>query len=146
MQTICTSLQTDNHTNTSLLIFLRAGCSSRRPTDKCQSTEGMLFMYVENVWNFRIWNITLLTVSVFGVSCFVCFLSDRHMAVIYLDLFTTVSCMMACRLSVSHVAIVVMPPVEHYVFRLSARLCVRACLCRGILWLSPMAVYPSVLD
>jgi len=63
--------------------FLQAGCSSRRPTDKCQSTEGMLFMYVENVWNFIIWNIKLLTVSVFWVSCFVCFLSDRHMAVIF---------------------------------------------------------------
>jgi len=37
-------------------------------------------------------------------------------------------------------------PLEHYVVRLSARLCVRACLCRGILWLSRMAVYPSVLD
>jgi len=32
MQT--TSLQTDNHTNTSSLNFLQAGCSSRRPT-KC---------------------------------------------------------------------------------------------------------------
>jgi len=28
MQTICTSLQTDNHTNTSSLNFLQAGCSS----------------------------------------------------------------------------------------------------------------------
>jgi len=28
MQTICTSLHTDNHTNTSTLNFLQAGCSS----------------------------------------------------------------------------------------------------------------------
>ena len=28
MQTICTSLQTDNHTNTSELNFLQTGCSS----------------------------------------------------------------------------------------------------------------------
>jgi len=28
MLTICTSLQTDNHTNTSSLKFLQAGCSS----------------------------------------------------------------------------------------------------------------------
>jgi len=32
VQTICTSLQTDNHTNTSSLNFLQAGCSSWRPT------------------------------------------------------------------------------------------------------------------
>jgi len=32
MRTICTSLQTDNHTNTSSLNFLQAGCSSWRPT------------------------------------------------------------------------------------------------------------------
>jgi len=33
MQTICTSLQTDNHTNMSLLIFLQAGGSSCHPTN-----------------------------------------------------------------------------------------------------------------
>jgi len=33
MQTICTSLQTENHTNMSLLIFLQAGGSSCHPTN-----------------------------------------------------------------------------------------------------------------
>jgi len=33
MQTVCTSLQTDNHINTSSLNFLQAGCSSWRPTN-----------------------------------------------------------------------------------------------------------------
>ena len=32
MQTICTSLQTDDHISTSSLKFFRAGCSSWRPT------------------------------------------------------------------------------------------------------------------
>jgi len=42
MQTICTSLQTDNHTNTSLLNFLQAGCSSWRSTNSVKSTEGII--------------------------------------------------------------------------------------------------------
>ena len=43
---VCTSLQTDNHANTSLLSFLQAGCPSCRPTNSVkalkanQSTEG----------------------------------------------------------------------------------------------------------
>ena len=36
-QTICTSLHTDNLTNTTQ--YLRAGCSSWRPNQQCQSTE-----------------------------------------------------------------------------------------------------------
>jgi len=40
MKIICTLLQTDNHTNASSLNFLQAGCSSWRPTNNCQSTEG----------------------------------------------------------------------------------------------------------
>ena len=36
-QTIRTSLQTDNHTNTSSLIFLQARCSSRRPTNSVKA-------------------------------------------------------------------------------------------------------------
>ena len=40
VQTICTLLQTDNHTNTSSLDFLQAGCSSNQ---QCQSTEGQCF-------------------------------------------------------------------------------------------------------
>ena len=37
MQTICTSLQTDNHTNTPSLNFLPAGCSSWRPTNSVKA-------------------------------------------------------------------------------------------------------------
>jgi len=33
VQTVCTSVQTDNHTNNSSLNFLQAGCSSWRPTN-----------------------------------------------------------------------------------------------------------------
>ena len=35
--TICTSLQTDNHTNTSSLNYLQAGCSSRRRTNSVKA-------------------------------------------------------------------------------------------------------------
>ena len=37
MQMICTSLQTDNHTNTSSLNFLQAGCSSWCPTNSVKA-------------------------------------------------------------------------------------------------------------
>jgi len=37
VQTICTSLQTDYHTNTSSLNFLQAGCSSRCPTNSVKA-------------------------------------------------------------------------------------------------------------
>jgi len=40
MQIICTSLQTDNHANTSSLNFLQAGCSSRHPADSVKSADG----------------------------------------------------------------------------------------------------------
>ena len=39
MQITCTSLQTENHTNTSSLNYSQAGCSSWRPTNN-QVTEG----------------------------------------------------------------------------------------------------------
>ena len=34
---VCTSLQTDNHTSTPLLIFLQAGCPSCRPTNSVKA-------------------------------------------------------------------------------------------------------------
>ena len=37
MQRICTSLQTDNNTNTSSLSFLQAGCSSWHPTNSLKA-------------------------------------------------------------------------------------------------------------
>jgi len=42
MQTICTSLQTDNHTNTSSASFYRPGMLFQTPNQQCQSTEGKL--------------------------------------------------------------------------------------------------------
>jgi len=41
MQTIYTSLQTDNHTNTSSLEFLQAGCSSCRPTNSVRALKAI---------------------------------------------------------------------------------------------------------
>ena len=37
MQTICTSVQADNHTNTPSTQFLQAGCSSWRPTNSVKA-------------------------------------------------------------------------------------------------------------
>jgi len=34
---VCTSLQTDNHTSTSRLSFLQAGCPSYRPTNSIKA-------------------------------------------------------------------------------------------------------------
>jgi len=34
---VCTSLQTDNHANTSALSFLQAGCPSCRPTNSVKA-------------------------------------------------------------------------------------------------------------
>jgi len=38
MQITCTSLQTDNHANTSTLNFVQAACSSWRPTKALKAT------------------------------------------------------------------------------------------------------------
>jgi len=38
---VCTSLQTDNHANTSLLSFLQAGCPSCRPTNSVKALKAM---------------------------------------------------------------------------------------------------------
>jgi len=42
MQTICTSLQTDNHSNTSYSIFT-GGMLFLTPNQQCQITEGIAF-------------------------------------------------------------------------------------------------------
>jgi len=49
--TICTSLLTDNHTNTSSLNFYRPDAlpDAQRPNQQCQSTEGTLVIYVMNI-------------------------------------------------------------------------------------------------
>jgi len=39
---VCTSLQTDNHANTSLLSFLQAGCPSCRPTNSVKALKAAL--------------------------------------------------------------------------------------------------------
>ena len=38
---VCTSLQTDNHANTSLLSFLQAGCPSCRPTNSVKALKAL---------------------------------------------------------------------------------------------------------
>jgi len=47
MQAICTSLQTDSHTNTSSLEFLQAGCSSWRPTNSVKALKACIIMQVK---------------------------------------------------------------------------------------------------
>ena len=43
---VCTSLQTDNHANTSLLSFLQAGCPSCRPTNSVKALKASATMNV----------------------------------------------------------------------------------------------------
>jgi len=38
---VCTSLQADNHTSTSLLSFLQAGCPSCRPTNSVKALKAL---------------------------------------------------------------------------------------------------------
>ena len=38
---VCTSLQTDNHVSTPLLIFLQAGCPSCRPTNSVKALKAL---------------------------------------------------------------------------------------------------------
>ena len=47
MQTICTSLQTDNHINTPITRFLQTGCSSRCPAN---SFEAVKAHEIEKLW------------------------------------------------------------------------------------------------
>jgi len=42
---ICTSLQTDNHASTSLLIFLQAGCPSCDPTNSVKALKATSSQY-----------------------------------------------------------------------------------------------------
>jgi len=41
---VCTSLQTDNHANTSPLNFLQAGCPSCRPTNSVKALKAQLHL------------------------------------------------------------------------------------------------------
>ena len=43
---VCTSLQTDNHTNTSSLSFLQAGCPSCRPTNSVKALKQHLTNWI----------------------------------------------------------------------------------------------------
>jgi len=44
---VCTSLQTDNHANTSLLSFLQAGCPSCRPTNSVKALKAAVMHTVK---------------------------------------------------------------------------------------------------
>jgi len=48
MQTICTSLHTDNHTNTSSLSFLQAGCSSSCPSNDVKALKALSAIVVQS--------------------------------------------------------------------------------------------------
>jgi len=48
MQTICTSLQTDNHTSTPPLRFLQAGCPSCRPTNSIKAQKAKAHTHTFN--------------------------------------------------------------------------------------------------
>jgi len=52
MQTICTSLQTDNHTNTSSLNFYRPDALFLMPIQHCQSTEGIFTYLIVVIFRF----------------------------------------------------------------------------------------------
>ena len=58
MQTICTSIQTDNHTNTWSLNFYGPDALSDAKFHQCQSTEGI--------------TITILLLQVYGYKAFRC--------------------------------------------------------------------------
>jgi len=46
---VCTSLQTDNHANTSLLSFLQAGCPSCRPTNSVKALKANVHLMEKNL-------------------------------------------------------------------------------------------------
>jgi len=46
---VCTSLQTDNHTSTSPLSFLQAGCPSCRPTNSVKALKAQKQTNSENL-------------------------------------------------------------------------------------------------
>jgi len=43
---VCTSHQTDNHTGTSLLSFLQAGCPSCHPTNSVKALKAFIYLKV----------------------------------------------------------------------------------------------------
>jgi len=49
IQIICTRLQTDNHTSTPSLNFLRVGCSSWRPTNSVKALKARIFSQHKNL-------------------------------------------------------------------------------------------------
>ena len=50
MQIICTTLQTDNHASIPSLNFLRAGCSSRRPTNNVKALKAITSRFTSEEW------------------------------------------------------------------------------------------------
>ena len=77
---ICTSLQTDNHTSTSPLSFLQAGCPSCRPTNsvkalKAQAKETMklnrvdqYFLHTHDIMKFSCICLAIIMASVVPIS------------------------------------------------------------------------------
>jgi len=50
---VCTSLQTDNHTSTSPLSFLQAGCPSCRPTNSVKALKAHSNQQLTNIENLQ---------------------------------------------------------------------------------------------
>jgi len=46
---VCTSLQTDNHTSTSPLSFLQAGCPSCRPTNSVKALKAQKIFILNKI-------------------------------------------------------------------------------------------------
>jgi len=64
MQTICTSLQTENYTNTPSLQFLQAGCSSWRPTNSVKVLKDIAKLCKYSIISCRLVSVCLLQVRV----------------------------------------------------------------------------------
>jgi len=54
---VCTLLQTDNHTSTSPLSFLQAGCPSCRPTNSVKALKATCEIIIaDNATTYQIWS------------------------------------------------------------------------------------------
>jgi len=71
---VCTSLQTDNHANTSPLSFLRAGCPSCRPTNSVKALRRQLVTLC--IYNINIYNIKPMQTWRSSALTYLCSIAD----------------------------------------------------------------------
>jgi len=62
---VCTSLQTDNHTSTSPLSFLQAGCPSCRPTNSVKALKAVPTLKYNVYKGYFIFNLDNLLILMF---------------------------------------------------------------------------------